>query len=121
MHVGVVGDVVAAVAERRRIERQDPDRGDAEVAEVVELVDQPVDVTGAVAARVLERADVDLVDDRVLVPVRIVGQVDDVVVHRKYSKWFSLRTKRLTSKICAGSARGSSSTKLRGPRHVTRA
>ena len=36
--VGVVGDVVAVVAQRRRVERQQPERGDAEVLQVVELL-----------------------------------------------------------------------------------
>ena len=35
--LGVVGDVVAVVAQRRGIERQQPERGDAEVLQVVEL------------------------------------------------------------------------------------
>ena len=38
MDVAVVGDVVAVVAPRRRIERQQPDRGDAEFGDVVELL-----------------------------------------------------------------------------------
>ena len=33
----VVGDVVAVVLERLRVERQQPERGDAEVGDVVEL------------------------------------------------------------------------------------
>jgi hypothetical protein len=45
---GVVGDVVAVVAQRRGVERQHPDRGDAEVLEVVELVGQPLEVAVAV-------------------------------------------------------------------------
>ena len=34
---GVVGDVVAIVLQRRRIKRQQPDRGDAEFFQVVEF------------------------------------------------------------------------------------
>ena len=70
----VVGDVVAVVLERRRIERQHPDRRDAEVAQVVELLGQALEVADAVAVAVAEGADVDLVDDRVLVPERIVRE-----------------------------------------------
>ena len=66
--VGVVGDVVAVVAQRRRIERQQPEGGDAQVLQVVELLRQPAEVADAVAVAVEERADVQLVDDRVLVP-----------------------------------------------------
>ena len=70
----VVGDVVAVVAERRGVERQQPDRRDAEVLEVVQLRDQALEVADPVAAEVAERADVQLVDDRVAVPVRGVVQ-----------------------------------------------
>ena len=52
---GVVGDVVAAVAHRRGIKRQQPDRGDAQVAQVVELADQPGKVADAVAVRIGRR------------------------------------------------------------------
>ncbi len=47
--VHVVGDVVAVVAQRRRIERQQPDGGDAEVAQVVELLRQPAEIADTVA------------------------------------------------------------------------
>ncbi len=67
----VVGDVVAVVLARRRVERQQPEGGDAEVGEVVELLGQAREVTRAVAVRVEERADVKLVDDGVLVPERV--------------------------------------------------
>src|SRR3546814_5388287 len=66
---GVVGDVVPVVAERRGIERQHPDGVDAELGDVVEPVDQSCEVADAVAVAVLERLDVQLVDDRVLVPL----------------------------------------------------
>ena len=67
---GVVGDVVAAVAHRRRIERQQPQRGDPEILEVVEPVDQPGQVADAVAVAVAEAAQVQLVDHRLLEPAR---------------------------------------------------
>ena len=70
----VVGDVVAVVAQRRRIEGQEPQRVDAEPLQVVELAGQPGKVADAVVVAVEEGADVRLVDDRVLVPV--TGHVD---------------------------------------------
>ena len=73
MHAAIVGDVVAVVAPRRGIERQQPDRVDAELGDVVELGDQPGEIADAVVVGVEERLDVQLVDDRVLVPERIVG------------------------------------------------
>ena len=66
-----VGDVVAAVAERRLVHRQQPDAVDAEPLEVVELLDQPAEVAGAVVVPVEEPADVDLVEDRGLEPERV--------------------------------------------------
>ena len=46
MDVVVVGDVVAAVAQRRLVHRQQPDAVDAEPLQVVELLDQPAEVAG---------------------------------------------------------------------------
>ena len=69
----VVGDVVAVVAQRRGVERQQPDRRDAQLLDVVELGDHALEIADAVAVGVEERLDVGLVDDRVLVPVRIGG------------------------------------------------
>ena len=42
-----VGDVVAAVAQRRRVERQQPEAVDAEPLEVVELLGQPAEVAAS--------------------------------------------------------------------------
>ena len=64
----IVGDVVAAVGQRRRVERRQPDRVDAEVAQVGQLRPDARDVADAIAIGVGERADVDLVDDRVPPP-----------------------------------------------------
>ena len=71
----VVGDVVAVVAQGRRVERQEPEAGDPQVLEVVELLDQPGEVADAVVVAVEERLDVQLVDDGILVPER-VGDID---------------------------------------------
>src|SRR5215207_5210855 len=68
----VIGDVVAVVLERGREERQDPDAGNAELLEVVQLLDQPPKVADAIAIAVVEGTDVELVDDCVLVPERVV-------------------------------------------------
>ena len=82
-----VGDVVAAVAERRLVHRQEPDAVDAEPLEVVELLDQPAEVAGAVVVPVEEPADVDLVEDRGLEPERVrartSGPGSDIVARRR--------------------------------------
>ena len=68
---GVVADVVAAVATRRRIDRREPDGVDREPvrAEVVEVVDEPGEVADAVAVRVGEAPRIDLVHDPAAPPV----------------------------------------------------
>ena len=86
MDGAVVGDVVAVVAQRRGVEGQQPDRRDAQRLDVVELGDHPLEIADPVAIGVVERLDVGLVDDRVLVPVRIgggqSGHSDDSLVYR---------------------------------------
>jgi hypothetical protein len=61
--VVVVGDVVAVVAQRRRVERQQPDRVDAQVLDVVELLGQAAKSPMPSLLAVEERLDVQLVDD----------------------------------------------------------
>ena len=68
----IVGNVVAIVLERRGVERHQPDRVDAEVADVVEFGGESRKIADAVVVRIEERLDVELIDDRVLVPKRVV-------------------------------------------------
>jgi hypothetical protein len=67
----VVGNVVPVVVLGRRKGWQQPDRCDAEILDVVELLDQAAEVTDAVGVVVVEGFDVQLVQNRVLVPERI--------------------------------------------------
>ncbi len=71
VHSLVLGNVIAVVAPRRRIERQQPDGVDAQLGDVVELGDQARKVADTVVVGVKERLDVDLIDDGVLVPQRV--------------------------------------------------
>ena len=73
MHVAIVGDVVTVVAQRRGKERQKPQAGDPEILQVVELLQKSREVADAVVVAVVEGLDVQLVDDRVLVPEGIAG------------------------------------------------
>ena len=66
-----VGDVVAAVAQRAREAREQPEAVDAEPLQVVELLGEAAEVAGAVVVAVVEPAQVDLVEDRLLEPQRI--------------------------------------------------
>src|SRR6266436_2340351 len=69
--VEIIGDVVAIVAQRRRIKRQEPNGCYAELLQIIELLDQATEIAHSIAVTVAERLDVQLVDDRVLVPKRI--------------------------------------------------
>jgi hypothetical protein len=71
MDVLVIGDVVAVVLERRRVERLQPETRDPEALEVVELLREAGKVADAVVGAVEKGADVRLVDDGVFVPQRI--------------------------------------------------
>ncbi len=66
----VRGDVVAVVAEGRRVEREQPDRGRPQIADVIESPDEPGQVADAIGVAVLIRPHVELVDHGVLVPAR---------------------------------------------------
>jgi hypothetical protein len=74
MDSAVVGDVVAVVAARAGVERQQPQGIDAQRSNVVESLDQTGEVADAVVVRVEEGLEVQLVDDRVLVPERVVAE-----------------------------------------------
>jgi hypothetical protein len=73
MHVLIVADVVAVVAQRRRIKRHEPDRVDAELPDVAELRGEPLEITDAVVVRIEEGLDVHLINDGVLVPQGVVA------------------------------------------------
>src|SRR5207237_2881730 len=65
LDIAVVRDVVTHVRIRRYRDRGQPDGVDPQPLQVIEPADDPAQVTDAVAIRVLERARVDLVDERV--------------------------------------------------------
>jgi hypothetical protein len=67
----VIGDVIAPVEAGRRVDGRQPDRVDAEPVgtQVVEVLDDPGQVTDTVAVRVGEAARVDLVNHPALPPV----------------------------------------------------
>jgi hypothetical protein len=71
MHAEVIGDVVSVVAQGRRVEREQPQGGDAEILQVRQPRAQAVEVAYAVAAAILKGADVELINDRVFVPVQV--------------------------------------------------
>src|SRR5438094_55155 len=134
MDVAVVGDVVAIVPQRRRIKGKQPERRDAQVLQVVQLLRQPAKIADPIPVAIQKRAHMQLIDDRVLVPERVGAGVgcchwalrrwaaDGGVPHRppptvykKYSKSRSVRRRGRILKIRAGVSSGGNSTRLRGP------
>ena len=69
MDAAVVADVVAPVVERRRVDRVQPDRIDAERAQIVEMRGDAVEIADAVAVRIGKRARIDLIEDGALPPL----------------------------------------------------
>src|SRR5437870_3476554 len=68
--VAIIGDVVAVIAQRGRIEWQQPDGSDSQLLEIIQLFDQTAEVAHPVAVAIAKSLDVQLVDDGVLVPKR---------------------------------------------------
>ncbi len=68
VHAVEVRDVVAVVPVRARVERHQPQAGDAELGEVVDALGQAPQVADAVAVGVVEGLDVQAVDDGALPP-----------------------------------------------------
>src|SRR3954471_3293852 len=66
MYAVEVGDIVAVVLVRRRIERQQPQASDAEASEIRQPLGQSGEITDTVPIAVDERFDVQAVDDGVL-------------------------------------------------------
>src|SRR5581483_3715673 len=64
----IVGNIVAIVSQRRSEKWHQPDRGNAEFLQVVQLLRQSPEIAVAIAAAVIKSADVYLIDDCVLVP-----------------------------------------------------
>ena len=106
-------------------------RVDAEVLDVVELGRHALEVAHAVVVGIEERLDVQLVDDRVLVPERIVVRVDSGFAsaassdrQRGFMVWVALDEvvevalgahARRSMKMWTGARCGSSITKLCEP------
>ena len=74
--VAIVGDVVAVVAAGRGVERQQPQRGDAEILQVAQLLGQPGEIADAVIVAVGKGLDVELIDDGILVPELVADGLD---------------------------------------------
>ena len=81
IYVKIIGNVVAVVAHRRRIKRQQPDRRDAKFLQIIQLPHEPAKIAHAVAIAVAKCFNVQLVDDGVLEPKRIDGCIGIPLCH----------------------------------------
>jgi hypothetical protein len=77
----VVRDVVAAVAERGLVDRQQPDAVDPQPLQVVQPGGEALDVAGAVSVGVLEAADEHLVEEGAAVPLGVARPFEGEVGH----------------------------------------
>ena len=69
-----VPDVVATVAQRRVVERRQPETVDAKPFQIVELLDQTAQVARTIGAAVVERPHQHLVEHRALEPGAVFGK-----------------------------------------------
>src|SRR5689334_19120442 len=99
MNLQVAGDVVAVIAHRRRVKRQQPEGIDAERLEIIQLRGEARKIADTVAVAVVERTDAEFVEDGVLIPRRIAGHAF-LALHRRVS----------TRSMWAGATAGSSRT-----------
>src|ERR1700722_5097272 len=71
MDVLIVRYVVAVVAQRRWEEGKQPDAGDTEILQIIELAHEPCEVADAVSVAIGKRLHMELIDNRILIPERI--------------------------------------------------
>src|SRR6516225_2998342 len=71
MDVQIIGDVVAVILQRGRKEGQEPQASDTEVLKVIHFLNQTREVTDSIAIAVLKCADVQLIDNGILIPERV--------------------------------------------------
>src|SRR5579884_1286542 len=68
MHIGIVGNVIAKIGHRRRIDGREPDGVDAEPAQVIELAGDSRQISHAIAIAIEKTAGVDLINHPRLPP-----------------------------------------------------
>src|SRR5262245_44185168 len=71
MNTAVVRDVISIVSEGRWVHWQQPQAVNPEVPEVAELSGEALEIADTIPVAVSKRLDVQLVDDRILVPERL--------------------------------------------------
>ena len=68
IYTAIIDNVVAAIAQRRGLERHKPERGDTDALQIIEAAHQALEVSNAVAICIHISGNRQAVDDRVLIP-----------------------------------------------------
>src|SRR5690242_5475307 len=74
----IVGNIVTIVAQRGRKKRHEPDGIDTEFLQVIEFLRQSAKVAITIAGAVIKSSNVDLIDNCVLVPKRVLQSQSSV-------------------------------------------
>ena len=75
MDVGIIGDVVAVISQGRGVKGQQPDGGDPQILEVIQLLGETPEVPNTVLVAVIEGAHVQFINDGILIPQRVISQL----------------------------------------------
>ena len=81
----IVGNIITVVAQRRRIERHDPNRGRPEILDVVQFFGQAGEISDAVVAGIEKGFHMQLIDNRVAIPFEVVAIDHAAGLHRAAS------------------------------------
>src|SRR6185437_11212998 len=65
----IIGNVIAVIAERRRMEGKQPDRCKAKAGNIRELLGQSAEIADTVAIAIFERFDFHAINDSIFVPI----------------------------------------------------
>src|SRR5262245_32791424 len=105
----VIRDVVAAVAQRRSVYRQQPQAVDSQPLQVIELFGQPAKIADPVGVRIVKAPDVEFIKDRVLVPemIRMDCAFNTHSFHKVDHK-YQMRSSSATGRCASASATDSS-------------
>src|SRR4051812_12636109 len=76
MNVSIVGHVIAIIFQRGRAERQQPNCGNAQLLEIVQLLGETTEIADPIVNIVIERTYVKLVNNGVFIPQRIVFKLE---------------------------------------------
>ncbi len=81
----IIGNIVPIIPQRRRVERQHPERRNPQLLQVVQLADQTTEVPHAVGIGIGKGLDMHLVNNRITVPGGVVFKQQGLMWHHTSS------------------------------------